>query len=172
MTDLMRVWLSRMGRPIRHMCNPYVSRDRSCRYVSGDHGLLRVRVPPGAGGAVNVSVGAGGQTAATPVAFAYDPPAVVRVNVSFVNAVSGGLFMIVGANFGPGAGGGGATVTIDGTDCERVVVFDDARLVCHAPSRLLVTPNATLSVTVGGQSGRGRVRVACPPAWCVRAARV
>ncbi len=135
------------------------------------HSVVSVLVPPGVGTGINVTLFAvGGQSFTQPRALSYLPPTVTGVNVSFIDAVSGGLLRVLGAQFGPPAARTGAaavTVTIEDVVCQTARVLSDGAIECTAPPRLIVVDAASVIVTVGQQqsSPTPMLRVACQPGY-------
>jgi hypothetical protein len=111
----------------------------------------------------------GGQSVMQPCVLSYYPPTVTGVNVSYIDAVSGGLLRVLGAQFGPGptaTGTGAAAVTIEDVVCKNARVLSDGDIECAAPARLVVAASAPVIVTVGQQqSAPTPVRVACRPGY-------
>ena len=135
-----------------------------------EHSVVSVVVPPGIGTGINVTlIAVGGQSVVQPRALSYYPPTLTSVDVSYIDAVSGGLLRVLGAQFGPPAAGTGAaavTVTIEDVVCQNARVLSGGAIECAAPARLVVTDAASVIVTVGQQqSAPTPVRVACRPGY-------
>ena len=134
---------------------------------------LSVRIPPGVGVGINVTLvagGGGGQSTTLLRALAYYPPTVAGVNMSYINGVTGGGLRVLGSQFGPPAGAAAPDVSVQGIACGVARVLNDGAIECAAPPALVVAAGAPVIVTVGGQSSNAsspaaRARVACPPGY-------
>lgn len=121
-----------------------------------------VLVPAGVGAGLNVTIDVAGQVIVAG-RVGYTPPAVAALREAALDAAAGGVFHVLGANFGPPPGARVA-VTVNLVPCTGVTVGDDGELSAVLPPFQAVAYAAALVVTVAGQASRpAAVPVLCPP---------